>query len=423
MAASSVATTPCLPAPAAVHRSPNARLQIATLKARAVLETTIQPTQLLSKPWSLQVADSALGRYDMAKAGWHYTHGLLFTAMEQVWHLSKDDRYQQAIHAFVDRFVDDSGNIRSYSMEEYNVDLIRPATLLFPVYEATGEERYRKAIELVRAQLRGQPRTHEGGFWHKKIYPYQMWLDGIYMASPFYTAYARTFAEPAAFDDVAFQIITVENHTRDAASGLLYHAWDESRQQRWADPVTGCSPHFWSRAMGWYMMAIVDILDSFPTNHAARGRIIEILRRSTEAVASVQDPATGLWFQVLDQGGRPGNYPEASGSGMFVYAIGKATRLGYLDRSWLAVAQRGFDGLLTHLVTVNDAGRVDVHGVCSTAGLGGTPYRDGSYEYYVGEPVITNNLHGVGPLILAAVEMERAAAAVNHSQNNHRPGQ
>ncbi|MCB0203935.1 MAG: glycoside hydrolase family 88 protein [Anaerolineae bacterium] len=377
-------------------------------KARVVEKSQLQEPRVATMPWSMRIADSALSRYDMKNAAWHYTHGLLFTSIEQVAVQSGDGRYWQCVVDYVDRFIDASGNIRSYSLAAYNVDLIRPATLLFPVYEATGDERYRIAIDLIRSQLRWQPRTHEGGFWHKKIYPYQMWLDGIYMASVFYTTYGRAFAEPAAFDDVAFQIITIENHTRDAASGLLYHAWDESRQQRWASPQTGCSPHFWSRAVGWYMMALVDILERFPRNHAARQRLVEILQRTTEAVAAVQDPASGLWYQILDLGSRAGNYLEASGSGMFAYAMAKGVRLGYLDVEWLAVAAQGFQGLMTHLVTEDGDGLLNLHGVCSTAGLGGTPYRDGSFDYYVGEPVITNNLHGVGPLILAAVEMERA---------------
>jgi unsaturated rhamnogalacturonyl hydrolase len=313
---------------------------------------------------------------------------------------------EESCSLYVDRYVDTSGGIETYSLEEYNIDQINPGKLLFPLYQATGQERYRKAIWLLREQLRKQPRTREGGFWHKQIYPFQMWLDGIYMGSPFYAEFAATFDEPVAFDDVAFQIIAIEKHTRDPRTGLLYHAWDESRQQRWADPVTGCSPNFWSRAVGWYLMAVVDVLDHFPKEHAARGEFLAILGRTLTAMARVQDETTGLWWQVLDQADRPGNYLEASGTCMVVYAIAKGVRNGHLDESWLPLAARGFEGLLKHLVTVNDDGRVDLHGICSSAGLGGNPYRDGSFEYYVSEPIATNDLHGVGAFMLAAIEME-----------------
>ncbi|MBE7555154.1 MAG: glycoside hydrolase family 88 protein [Anaerolineales bacterium] len=365
-----------------------------------------QPADAAPTPWSLRMAASALNRYFLSEGRWHYKDGLLFKSIYHLWPQTGDSRYWQSLAAYVDRYVDASGAIATYSLEEYNIDQINPGKLLFPLYRATGQERYRRAIWLLREQLRGQPRTREGGFWHKQIYPFQMWLDGIYMASPFYAEFAATFAEPAAFDDIAFQIIAIEKHTRDPRTGLLYHAWDESRQQRWADPVSGCSAHFWSRAIGWYLMALVDVLDHFPQEHAARQEFLAIFERTLSAVARVQDEATGLWWQVLDQGSRPGNYLEASGTGMVVYAIAKGVRNGYLDKSWLPIAARGFAGLLKHLVTVDSEGLVNLHSICSTAGLGGDPYRDGSFEYYVSEPIITNDLHGVGPFILAAVELE-----------------
>ena len=202
-------------------------------------------------------------------------------------------------------------------------------------------------------------------------------------------------------------MITIEKHTRDPKTGLLYHAWDESHQQPWADPVTGCSPHFWSRAIGWYCMAIVDIIDHLPKNHKDRPEIIKILDRTLSAIAQVQDEETGLWWQVLDKGNQHGNYLEASGSCMYVYAIAKGVRNGYLDKSFLSIAEKGFQGLIDHLITVDDDGQVNLHGICASAGLGGNPYRDGSYDYYINEPIATNNLHGVGAFILAANEIEQ----------------
>lgn len=365
-------------------------------------------TVLAEQAWSRRMADSALARYTPDSATWHYEHGLLFKAIEQVWRATGDRKYWQFIQATIDQFVDEAGGIRTYRADEYNLDQINPGKLLFPIWRETGDPRYSIALGTLRQQLANQPRTRSGGFWHKQIYPYQMWLDGIYMAAPFYAEYASLFDDPAAFDDIAHQISLLEEHARDPQTGLLYHAWDESKHQRWANPVTGCSPHFWGRAMGWYAMAIVDVLDHSPTEHISRPRLIAIFARLIEAVLNVQDRATGLWYQVLDQGERAGNYLEASASCMFVYAIAKAVRKGYLPIEVLASAQRGYHGIVTRFLTIDDRGSVNLEGTCSVAGLGGDPYRDGSYEYYIGEPIVTNDYKGVGAFILAAVEIEAA---------------
>lgn len=372
-----------------------------------IFSQTAVPTPT-STPWSQRIANSALSRYDLTQSQWHYKHGLLFKGVYHLWQQTGDGRYGDNLVAYVDNFVQADGRIRTYTLEEYNIDQINPGKLLFPLYQATGRAAYRQAIELLRNQLRSHPRTYEGGLWHKQIYPYQMWLDGIYMASPFLAEYAVTFDEPATLDDVAFQIIRLEKHTRDPHTGLLYHGWDESRQQPWANPITGCSPHFWSRAMGWYLMALVDVLELFPPDHPACAEFLVILERLLTAVTPFQDSATGLWWQVMNQGNRPGNYLEASGTAMIIYAMAKGVRQGHLVAHWLPIADRAFEGLLTHLVTLDDEGRVDLHGICSTAGLGGAPYRDGSFDYYVGEPIITNDLHGVGAFLLAAVALENA---------------
>jgi unsaturated rhamnogalacturonyl hydrolase len=317
-------------------------------------------------------------------------------------------QYVDYVQHNIDAFVDAAGQIRTYRMDDYNIDNINTGKLLFGLRRTTGEARYEKALHLLRAQLQTHPRTQENGFWHKNIYPHQMWLDGIYMHGPFYAEYAKTFDEPAGFDDVVHQIRLIERHTRDPHTGLLYHGWDESREQRWANPTTGCSPHFWGRAIGWYMMALPDVLDHLPQNHPQRGAVIRIFRRTVDAVAAVQDKTTGLWYQILDQCDRPGNYLEASASCMFVYAIARGIWQGLLDDSYFAVAERGYKGILEHLITVDDAGLVNLNQICSVAGLGGTPYRDGSFDYYVSEPVVTNDHKGVGAFILAGVEMELA---------------
>jgi unsaturated rhamnogalacturonyl hydrolase len=328
-------------------------------------------------------------------------------AIEQVWLKTGMACYWDHVRDTIAPFVSPQGDIATYSIAEYNLDQINPGRTLYRMYEVTGDERYRKALALLCTQLRGQPRTREGGFWHKQIYPYQMWLDGIYMASPFYAQYGKTFGEPEAFDDVVFQIRAIARHTRDAQTGLFYHGWDESRGQKWANPATGCSPHFWGRAVGWYAMALVDVLDYLPADHRGRALLIEILDRLVDALARVQDPATGLWYQVLDQEARAGNYLEASGSCMFVYSIAKGVRMGYLAPGVLDLARRGYRGILGNLIEIDDRGLVNLTGTCGGAGLGGNPYRDGSFEYYCREKIVANDYKGVGPFILASVEMEQ----------------
>jgi unsaturated rhamnogalacturonyl hydrolase len=362
----------------------------------------------VDQAWSIRMADAAIARYSPDAAKWHYEHGLLLKSIEQVWHATGQVKYWHFVKDAVDQFVTADGSIQTYRVDEYNLDQINSGKLLFPLWHTTGDERYRAASSLLRQQLRSQPRTESGGFWHKLIYPYQMWLDGIYMAAPFYAQYALLFDEPADFDDVVHQIVLMEEHARDPQTGLLYHAWDERKQQRWANPVTGCSPHFWGRAMGWYAMAIVDVLDYLPADHAARAALIAILARLISAVMKVQDQATGLWYQVLDQGSRAGNYLEASASCMFVYAIAKAVRKAYLPIEYQVIAQRSYQGIVTKFLRIDDRGLVNLEGTCSVAGLGGDPYRDGSYDYYIKEPIVTNDYKGVGAFILAAVEIENA---------------
>jgi unsaturated rhamnogalacturonyl hydrolase len=315
------------------------------------------------------------------------------------------------IKAYYDRMIDPTGRIFRYTPDDYNLDHINAGKVLFRLYQSTADERYKTAISLLRKQLRHHPRTAKGGFWHKQIYPQQMWLDGIYMAAPFYAQFAATFDEPEAFDDIAHQMTLSAQQTRDPYSGLFYHAWDSAKQQPWANPETGCSPHFWGRAMGWCAMALVDVLDYFPEQHPQRPAIITILREMVPALSAVQDSTTGLWYQVLDQGQRPGNYHEASASCMFVYAIGKGVRQGYLDTEAKNIAHNGYQGILKHLIEVDEHGLVNLHQNCAVAGLGkfkpDMRYRDGSYEYYISEPVVTNDYKGVGAFILASAEMEQ----------------
>ena len=354
------------------------------------------------------MVESTLQRYTLGEASWNYDHGLQVMAIQKAGKATGEERYLRFVLDWIDYFVRPDGSIRTYRPDEYNVDLINSGKLLYSAYERTGEERYRKAIELLRNQMRAHPRNHANGFWHKQIYPYQMWLDGIYMAGPFLAEYACRFEEPDTFEDVVHQIELIESRTRDEKTGLLYHAWDESKQQRWCDPITGRSHYFWGRGIGWFVMAIVDVLDFLPREQAHRQDLIRILDQTAAALVKVQDEATGLWSQILDLPDRAGNYLEASASAMFVYAFAKGVRSGYLVQDYLLSARRGYHGLLQNLVKIDANGLLTLENVCGGAGLGGEPYRDGSFEYYIGEKIIPNDPKGVGPFILAALEMERA---------------
>ena len=338
------------------------------------------------------------------KPVWNYTQGLVAQSMIQVWRATNKEACYKYAKKYADKFIDANGNISGYKVEEYNIDCVNSGKFLFDLYEKTKFERYHKAIILLRNQLKTQPRTSEGGFWHKQRYPNQMWLDGLYMGAPFYAQYAVVFNEPAIFDDVVNQFVIIHKHTYNPVIGLNYHAWDESNTQKWADPQTGCSPNFWGRAMGWYAVALVDVLDYLPKDHAGRATILKILNEVVVGIKKYQDPKTGLWYQVLDQGQREGNYLEATASSMFTYALLKASRMGYIGNDYKTIAIKAYNGILENLIQKNGDGTISLTKCCSVAGLGGNPYRDGSYEYYIHEPVRANDAKGVGPFIMASLE-------------------
>ncbi|MEJ5963784.1 pectate lyase [Pedobacter immunditicola] len=339
---------------------------------------------------------------------WAYDQGVILEGIDGLWRKTGDGKYFAYMQKSMDFFVTKDGQINRYLQADYNIDHIKNGKTLLKLYKVTGQPKYFKAATLLWEQLKQHPRTKEGGFWHKKIYPYQMWLDGLYMGQPFYAEYAALIRDNAAYDDIAKQFIFMEQHARDEKTGLLYHGWDESRKQKWADPIKGTSPHFWGRAMGWYGMALVDVLDYFPATHPKRSELINILKRLSVSVRKYQDPKTGLWWDIVDQGGRKGNYLEASASSMFVYTLTKGVRKGYLDNDNVAAALKGYRGIEKQFLEESpDKTKVDLHGTVSVSGLGGKPYRDGSYEYYISEKVITNDPKGVGAFLLAANEVER----------------
>lgn len=362
--------------------------------------------------WSIQMANSVMDLHDSLlyyegkdRIRWQYDVAMLGMAIDKLGFI--DQKYSDYMQAYFDYFVNVDGTVKKYKPKEYNLDRINPAKALFTLYKRTGEEKYNKAIQLFVHQMENQPKTKSGGFWHKKIYPNQMWLDGIYMASPFLAQYAKEYNAPEWFDVVTHQVILVHEKTVDPKTGLMYHAWDESKEQRWSNPETGQSPNFWSRAMGWYVMAIVDILDYLPENHPDRPQLIKILNEEIDALLKVADSKTGLWYQVLDQGGHEGNYIEASGSCMYTYAMAKAANKGYIDTKYKAIANQKFDDIIKTLIKKDEDGNLVLTDVCGGCGLGGNPYRDGSYNYYITEKVVDNDPKGVAPFIMAAIELNR----------------
>lgn len=368
------------------------------------------------KPYSVQMTETAMKIWPdsfSSKQGrparWSYDQGVILKGVEGVWRLYGDVQYFNYIAHSMDFYVQADGTIKDYKKDEFNIDHTSNGKILLMLYNVTGKEKYRKPVDLIRSQFDEHPRTKEGSFWHKKIYPWQVWLDGLYMGQPFYAEYAKVAKQDTVFDDMARQFINIERHTRDPKTGLLYHAWDESKEQQWANKQTGTSPLFWGRAMGWYGMAMVDVLDHFPLNHPGRDSIIKILNRFATAISKVQDAKSGVWYDIVDMPTKPKNYKESSASSMFVYTLAKAVRNGYIPVSFAAIAKKGYDGIIKEFIEVDANGQTNLKGTVSVSGLGGKPYRDGSFEYYMSEPVVTNDAKGMGAFIQASVEMEMAA--------------
>ncbi|MDB5231812.1 MAG: glucuronyl hydrolase [Chitinophagaceae bacterium] len=338
---------------------------------------------------------------------WTYDQSVVLKGIEGLWKNTGEGKYFNYIQKSMDFFVDDKGDIKTYKAGDFTLDNIAPGRNLLLLYNVTGKDKYLKAVNTLHKQLQSQPRTNEGGFWHKQIYPSQMWLDGLYMAEPFYTEYANTFHEDSAYNDIARQFILMEKNAREPKTGLLYHGYDESRKEKWADKTTGLSPNFWGRAMGWYGMGLVDVLENFPENNPNKKTLAGIFKRFAAAVAKVQDAKSGLWWDILNSPGREKNYLEASASSMFIYALAKGVRLGYLPLNYSTVAKKGYDGIIKNFIKTEN-GQTNLYGTVSVSGLGGNPYRDGSYDYYVGEKVVVNDPKGVGAFLQAANEMDIA---------------
>ncbi len=357
-------------------------------------------------------ADSEMARFPEAwqldhgsRLYFGYSQGVGCCAMLRMWEQTGDAKYYDYVARWGDTIVNPAGEIHLYNKADYNLDFINSGKVLLKLYKQTGEEKYRKAIETLVSQLARHPRTTDGGYWHKLIYQHQMWLDGLYMASPFMAQYGAQFDKPEWIDEAVKQFTLCHLHTYDTATGLYHHAWDESRSQRWADPETGHSPNFWGRSIGWWFMAMVDALDYIPESHEGHARLVGYIRGLADVLPRYQ--REGMWYQVLDQPEREGNYPEASVTSQFMYAYAKAVNKGYLDKKYRKYALDAFEGLRKTLLVENPDGTLTLTRCCQVGGLGGNPYRDGSYEYYIGEKIRDNDAKATGPFIMGCIELDK----------------
>ncbi len=338
---------------------------------------------------------------------WNYTNGFFVNALCYFDQLSGEDKYLSYVQQWLDLFITIDGTIDSlkYSRAKYRLDDILPGRALLYVYKKTGDEKYLKACDELLDQLKHQPRTSEGGYWHKKIYDWQMWLDGIYMSDVFLLQYADLLNKPHYYDEAIFQIQLIYKHTLDTVTGLLYHGWDESRSKIWADPETGRSPEFWGRSLGWYMMALVDALDYIPESHPRRNEILQMLQLLADKIAAYQDKETGMWYQVVNKADVEGNWPETSCTAMFAYTFMKAYKMGYLPETFNSSAEKAYETLKREYVYFNDSGKLYLIGTVKVGTLN-VEVSNGSFEYYISVDRRVNDFKGIAALLYLAISDE-----------------
>ena len=356
-------------------------------------------------------AQNPLWNIEKVKSGkpnkWNYIDGCMMTAMLSMYAITGEKAYLQFADDFLGWFVEEDGSIKTYDAAEQNLDNVKPASCLFALYRLTGKEKYRRAMDTVYAQLQCQPRTETGNFWHKNIYPHQVWLDGLYMAQPFYMEYECRFDRMRKCYDIFGQFEQVEKHLRDEKTGLYYHGWDESHSIYWANPQTGCSSNFWLRALGWFAMALVDVLEAADEQMYYEYRDLQAqLKSLIDALVPWQDGG-GMFWQVVDHPGEAGNYLETSGTAILSYAILKAVRLGFLPEQYRVYGEKAFYGTANAYLKQAPDGSLNLGGICLVAGLGGEQHRDGSRAYYYSEPVVENEAKGLAPMLLAMTEILR----------------
>ena len=342
--------------------------------------------------------------------GWNYIDGCMILALLEIYQTTGEEKYYEFANAFIDHRVREDGSISGYSVDEYNLDNVNAGKTLFALYDINGKEKYRRAIDLIYSQVQTQPRTAEGNFWHKKIYPNQVWLDGMYMAQPFYMEYETRFNGKKNYEDIFGQFHNVIEHMRDPETGLYYHGYDASRTVFWCDKETGLSQNFWLRALGWYSMALLDTLDKCEVCRECE-KEYEYLKQAfvdlTDSMLKLQNES-GLWYQLPALGGKEPNYLETSGSAIMAYSLLKGVRLGFLPENYRVYGLKAFRGICNAYLKEKN-GQLSLGGICLVAGLGpaDNPRRDGSFAYYVSEPVVEDDAKGVGPLLLAYTEMRR----------------
>ena len=343
------------------------------------------------------------------KPHWNYIDGCMITSLLALCEITGEKKYFDFAESFIDYYVADDGSILGYDVEKYNLDDLNEGRVLFELYRKTGKEKYRIAIENQKKQLDGQPRTCTGNFWHKLIYPNQIWLDGLYMAQVFNTMYAKEY-EGGDYSDVLMQIKNVRKYMFSTEHKLYYHGLDCSKSAFWADKETGLSKNFWLRAIGWFTVSMVDII-SIVDDEAVKLEITEIFRELIDGILTYRDPDSKMYYQVVNMGEREGNYLETSGSAMISYAVMKGARIGALPESYWKLGQETFDGIVKKHLTTTEDGTLNLSGICLVAGLGpeNNPRRDGSFEYYISEPVVENDAKGVAPFVLAYTEILRGA--------------
>ena len=345
---------------------------------------------------------------DVYGKGWTYTNGFFLHGLYRLEQKEPNQKYLRYIQRWLDHYIDQDGRLISseYKMEEYKLDDVEAGKIALLMYQKTGDARYRRACEQLIEQLQKQPRTAEGGYWHKLVYPWQMWLDGIYMADAFLLQYAAAVKQPNWADEAIRQIELITAHTLDGQSGLYYHGWDERKNPVWADPVTGASPSFWGRALGWFAMALVDGLDELDAHHVQRPQLLKILKELSAALVKYQDPETGLWFQVVDRGDHPANWHETSCSAMFSYALARSVHQGYLPKKYLENAEKAFRGLCEHHVYFDEQGLFYLTGTVKVGTLNFASSQ-GDFDYYVNTDRRINDFKGVAAFLFAALELNR----------------
>lgn len=344
---------------------------------------------------------------------WNYTTGLELQAFLDVYEAYGGKEIYNYARRWYDDIIGEDGSIGGkYKMSNYNLDHLCPGRTLFTLQEIDPDPKFDKAIDTLRLQLEGQPRNSGGGFWHKKVYPEQMWLDGLYMGEPFYALYAAvketdSLKREAIYSDINHQFLTAFDGTLDPMTGLLRHAYDDSRQMFWCTNPQGQSAHSWGRAMGWYTMALLEVLEVMPEDSQYTSSIRSILEYVMGQLLNCEDPVTGMWYQVLDSPAREGNYLEASCSAMFTYCFLKAARKDYIPDDMKKYAANLYKNFIKYFVIQEKDKTLTIRQCCAVAGLGGKENRKGDYDYYINEKIVENDPKAIGPFIWASLEYEK----------------